>query len=257
LTRRTLSLRLGAIGIVAATIICTLFATVAMAGNGHGGTSTASTGCTAGSPGVSFENNYAWGQSGAWGLPGQQIGFQIQVRNYDVGCSSSSFNVSVSAPSGFAVSLSAPTISVSSSGTGYLWAYVTAPATAADGDYPLTVTVSRSGSSASAGSYLKVYSSDIAAPTLFWSNPVDGQAISGRSYTFNVSSSDDHAVKKIDLYVDGAYVTTTTCDDLTYICQLSYKWSMGRAIGAHTATFKSTDWMGNVGVLAVGFVVTK
>ena len=73
------------------------------------------------------------------------------------------------------------------------------------------------------------------------------------SDTATVASNDDHAVKKIDLYLDGAFVSTTACDNVTYICQLYYKWSLRRVQGQHTATFRShPDWMrGNVGALTV------
>ena len=114
----------------------------------------------------------------------------------------------------------------------------------------------RAQTSVSAATYYKSYSSDSAAPTLFWSNPAEGQAISGSSFMVNVSSSDDHAVKQIDFYLDGAYVTSRACDDITYICQLSYKLSLSHMSGQHTATFKSTDWMGNVGVSTVTFTVS-
>jgi hypothetical protein len=49
-------------------------------------------------------------------------------------------------------------------------------------------------------------------------------------------------------------VSTTTCDDVTYICQLAYTWS--GASGAHTATFTSTDWTGHLGVTKVNFTVS-
>jgi Bacterial Ig domain len=129
------------------------------------------------------------------------------------------------------------TISLKSSTSAYLWAYVTSPTTAADGDYPLTFTVTRAGTSSPSSSYTsyyKVYSSDSTAPTLFWNNPGQGQTITGRSYTFTVSSSDDHAVKEIDLYVDDgiAPVSSTVCNDITYIRQLTYNWSVGAP--AHT-----------------------
>lgn len=236
------------------------FAPSAIAGKGHGGTNTASTSCTTATPGVSVDNNYAWAQPGSWGLPGQQLGYFVQIRNYDVGCGSSSFTIAVSAPSGFSVSVPTSTVTLNSSSSGYLWAYVTSPGVVADGDYRLSVSVARSGAAApeaSTTNYYKVYSSDAVAPTLFWSNPADGQTISGNSYTVNVSSSDDHAVKRIDYYLDGKFVTTTTCDDISYTCQLSYKWSLSHARGNHTATFKSYDWMGNVAVLPVNFAVTR
>jgi hypothetical protein len=224
-------------------------------GGGGGGGST----CTQNAPGVAVQNNWAWAQTGSWGMPGQQLDYQIQVLNYDSGCSSSTFTISVSAPDGFSVSVPTSAISLNSSSSGYLWAYVTSPTVTGDGDYPLTVTVARAGAagpSAARTTYYKLYSSDSGAPTLFWSNPGNGQTISGSSYVVNVSSSDDHAVKKIDLYLDGAHVTSTACDDITYICQLSYKLSLSHMSGQHTATFRSTDWMGNVGVSTVAFTVS-
>jgi hypothetical protein len=69
-----------------------------------------------------------------------------------------------------------------------------------------------------------------------------------------VSSSDDHAVKKIDIYIDNSYMSTTTCDGIAYTCKGYYEWSVG-ARGQHTATFKSSDWLGNVGVMTTTFTV--
>jgi hypothetical protein len=210
--------------------------------------------CTQNAPSVVVDNNYAWGQWGSFGLPGQRLMYAIDVFNHDAGCASSTFAVSFSAPSGFAVSFPTSTISLKSGSSGYLWAYVTSPSTAADGDYPLVAKVTRADTSGSFTSAYKVYSSDTVAPTLYWQNPADGQAISGRSYNFTVSSNDDHAVKQIELSIDGGYMTTSACDDIAYSCQLYYKWPMGSP-GQHTATFKSYDWLGNAVVLTVGFTV--
>jgi len=220
-------------------------------GGGGGGTS-----CTQNAPTVAVQNNWQWGDSGSWGLPGQRIAYMILLNNTDSGCRSSTFTLTVTAPSGFSVSVPTSTVSLGSGSYAYLWAYVTSPVGVAGGDYTLTVSAARTnGPSASAATAYKLYSSDTTAPTLFWPNPGDGTTISGRSYNLTVSSSDDHAVKKIDLYLDGAYVSTTTCDDITYICQLNYSWSP--RTGQHTATFKSYDWMGNVGTpLTVSFTVS-
>jgi hypothetical protein len=68
-----------------------------------------------------------------------------------------------------------------------------------------------------------------------------------------VSSSDDHEVKTIDLYIDDVFKSETLCDDIAYTCQLSYSWATSRR--PHTAKFESTDWKGNVGVLTVSFTV--
>ena len=63
-------------------------------------------------------------------------------------------------------------------------------------------------------------------------------------------------MQRVELYVDGGLVNTTTCDDVTYICALNYKWSLSNEHGSHTATFKAYDWLGNVGSLTVSFTVS-
>jgi Bacterial Ig domain len=213
--------------------------------------------CTRNTPGVSVANTWQWGVPGSWGLAGQQLKYAINVINADVGCSSSSFVVSLSAPSGFAVSIPTNTISLSSGASGYVWAYVTSPNPIADGSYPLSVSVARAGTSSPTGSdtsYYKVYSSDTVAPSLYFPAPGDGTTISGKSsFNVTVTSNDDHEVKQIDLYIDNAYTTTTVCADITYECTLYYPWALVR--GQHTATFKSYDWMGNVRVMTVTFTV--
>jgi hypothetical protein len=239
-------------------------------GKGSGGTTAPSTpsnttasssttsGCAQSAPAVVVENTWAWSATGAWGMPGQRLGYEFQVINYDSGCSSATFAVSVSAPSGFSVSIPTNTISLGSGGIGYLWAYVTSPSGAADGDYPLTVSVTRTSAPNDGGStptWYKVYSSDSAAPTLYWPNPDNGMLISGKSYGVVVSSADDHAVKKIDFYLDGAYRSTTNCADISSVCQLYYKWSLRGVHGSHTATFESWDWMGNTAELKTTFSV--
>ena len=228
-------------------------------GGGHGGGGGGGGSCTQKAPGVYIDNTYAWAQYGSWGLPGQRLTYAVDVLNYDVGCGSSSFVVTLAAPTGFSVSIPTSTISLASGGSGYVWAYVTSPSLVADGDYPLSVTVTRSApagaSTTSAGTLYKVYSSDTTAPTLSWPNPGDGSTITGKSYNVNVSSSDDHAVKKIDLSIDGVFKSEAMCDDISSSCSLYYTWSMQGASGRHTATFMSTDWMGNVAVLTVSFTV--
>jgi Bacterial Ig domain len=210
--------------------------------SGGGGTS----GCTASAPRASIDNTWAWGSPGSWGMPGQQLKYAIDVFNNDVGCGSSSFTVTFSAPDGFAVSMPSSTITLNSASTGYVWAYVTSPAGAAAGDYGLTATVQRGATGSSSNSWYKVYTSDTVAPKLYWENPADGSAISGRTANIGFASSDDHAVKTLDLYIDGTSIASTSCDNISSDCQLSYSWAIRRVHGQHTATFKSTDWMGNV-----------
>jgi hypothetical protein len=223
------------------------------------GTSGTTSGCTSSAPRASIDNTWAWGSPGSWGMPGQELKYAIDVFNNDVGCGSSNFVVTVSAPSGFSVSMPSSTITLSSASTGYVWAYVTSPATAADGNYPLTATVERAGSSSSTASsdnsYYKIYSSDSVAPRLYWTNPSDGGALSGRTAYVGFASSDDHAVKKLDLVVDGVSVASRLCGGISYDCQVSYKWTIRRVHGQHTATYTSTDWMGDVATQTVTFIV--
>jgi hypothetical protein len=243
-------------------IVLSMIAVLALAATAAGAapkSGSTGSGCTQGAPRASIDNTWAWASPGSWGMPGQKLMYAINVFNNDVGCGSSSFVVSLSAPDGFSGSIPTNTITLSSASTGYVWAYVTSPAAAADGNYKLTATVARAGTSSSDvatdPSYYKVYSSDTLAPNLFWENPSDGGALSGRTSYVGFASSDDHAVKKLDLSIDGASVGSTLCDDISSDCQLSYKWSIRRVRGQHTATFKSTDWMGNVATETATFTV--
>jgi len=215
-------------------------------------------GCTPAAPGVAVQNTYGWGQFGSWGRSGQRLGYQVRVDNLDVGCGSTALSFSVSAPSGFAVEVPTSSVSLRSGRSTYLWAYVTSPSSAADGDYPLTVTVTRSASGASASqvALYRVYSLDSTPPTLFFSNPAEGETLSGSSYTFAVWSNDDHGVQRIELAIDGVQRATATCDGISYNCALSYRWSLRNQQGLHTATFTSYDWTGNTGVLPITFNVS-
>jgi hypothetical protein len=93
------------------------------------------------------------------------------------------------------------------------------------------------------------------APKLFWMNPSDGGALSGSTTYVGFASSDDHAVKRLDLTLDGVTVGSVLCDNISADCQVSYKWSIGRVSGQHTATYTSTDWMGNVTTQTANFTV--
>jgi hypothetical protein len=179
--------------------------------------------------------------------------------NNDLGCRSSSFVVDASAPNGFAVSMPTSSVTLNSNSSAYLMAYVTSPTWAVDGDNPLSFTVQRAGSPevSTMRSYYKVYSSDGAPPSLYWANPADGSSISGRSYNVSVASSDDHQVTKLELYLDNAHNPTATklCDGVAFRCTLVHTWNIRRVRGQHSATFKSYDYLGNVGTLTTSFTV--
>lgn len=248
-------LRIALFAALAATLIVV---PTAFAGKGGGGGKPGppSGGSTCGTtPRASVTNTWAWGSSGSWAIAGQQVGYHIIVFNDDVNCGSSTFNVSVVAPSGFSVTMPQSALTLGSGSTGYLWAYVTSPLGTSDGDYPLSVVSTRGGATGSSATLYKVYSSDSTPPRLYYATPSGGSAITGRSTNIGVASSDDHAVKKIDLYLDGSYKSTSTCDGISYECQLSYNWSTRGVHGQHTATFYSYDWMGNVGTTSTTFTV--
>lgn len=217
---------------------------------GGSGSSTCGT-----APRAAVTNTWAWGSSGSWALPGQQVAYHVMVFNDDVACGSSTFAVTIAAPDGFAVSMPQSTITLASASMGYLWAYVTSPAGVADGTYSLDVVSTRAGATSSSPTSYKVYSSDSTPPQLYYENPSNGASITGRTTTVAVASSDDHAVKQIDIYVDGVFKKATSCDGIGWECQASYAWSIRRVRGTHTATFKSYDWLGNVGVLTTTFTV--
>jgi hypothetical protein len=89
-------------------------------GGGKGGGGTGGTSCTRNTPGVTVANTWQWGTTGSWGLAGQQLTYAISVINADVGCSSSSFLVTLSAPSGFSVSIPTSSIGLNSGASGYV-----------------------------------------------------------------------------------------------------------------------------------------
>jgi hypothetical protein len=192
-------------------------------------------------------------------MPGQQLTYAIDIFNNDVGCGSSSFVVTVSTPDELSVSMPSSTIVLGSASTGYVWAKVTSTTTATDGSYPLVATVDRLGSASLAApsgiSAYKVYSWDTVGPKLYWTNPSDGGVLSGRTAYVGFASSDDHAVRQLDISIDGSVVASKFCDGIAYECQLSYTWSLRRVGGVHSATYTATDWIGNVSTRTAAFTV--
>ncbi len=219
--------------------------------------------CVSGTPGVFGQNTFAWAQTGSWGLPGQKIKYSIDITNYDQNCNSSVFTLNVAAPSGFVVSNPATTVTVNSASQAFLTIYVTSPVSIADGTYPITLTVTRSASpttGTNSTSY-KVYSIDTTAPSVYWTNPSDGQIVStvkgknGSNLSVSFESQDDHAVKRVEEYIDNALLASTNCDDISPACGVSFNWPLKGHSGSHIATFKSYDWLGNVGTQVNNFTV--
>jgi hypothetical protein len=79
--------------------------------------------------------------------------------------------------------------------------------------------------------------------------------LSGRSAYVGFASSDDHALRQLDIFLDNALVATTLCDNIVYECQPSYKWTIRRVRGHHKVTFRSTDWVGNVSSYTANFAL--
>jgi hypothetical protein len=82
----------------------------------------------------------------------------------------------------------------------------------------VSASVQRAGASApdsSLTSWFKVYSSDTAAPTLFWPAPGDGATITGRSYNVGIDANDDHSVKRLEVYIDNVLVMGKECSDVS------------------------------------------
>jgi hypothetical protein len=222
----------------------------------------ATTSCTPRNPGVAVNNTYAWAQWGSYGTAGQQLTYAANVINYDIGCASSTFTLTATAPTGFSVTIPTSTITLKTASQGYVYATITSPNPIADGDYPLNFTVTRSSPTASSGSgtsYYKVYSSDTAAPSLYFPAPYDGAVISSRkgakTYNFQIEANDNRSVKNIDTYIDGNRVASYACQDIAYSCGSTYQWPLRGQTGAHTAMFKAYDWFGNVGTYNANFSV--
>ena len=62
--------------------------------------------------------------------------------------------------------------------------------------------------------------------------------------------------KHLRCMTSNGHRSTSVCQDVAYNCQLTYTWSLRGAQGQHTVTFKSYDWMGNVGVLTATVTVS-
>jgi hypothetical protein len=239
--------------IVMAMILVAMAGPAAVAGSGK------PSGCTTHEPRVVINNTWAWASKGSWGMPGQTITYALFVANDDVGCKASTFQVSVHAPQDFTVSIPTEAIQLDASSSGYVWADVTSGKGTSDGDFKLEASVQRSGSAAPVSigdeSWYKVYSSDSTGPKESWLNPADGSSITGRTTYVGFASSDDHAVREMEVLLDGVVVTTVICRGITFDCQASYGWSIRRVHGEHSATFISTDWMGNATSKTVTFTV--
>ncbi len=83
---------------------------------------------------------------------------------------------------------------------------------------------------------------DTTAPLVAITSPSDGSALEGTSTKISVSASDNVAVTKTELYIDGEFARTSTSSSA------SFNWHTTKlAMGAHTLQAYAYDAAGNIG----------
>lgn len=94
---------------------------------------------------------------------------------------------------------------------------------------------------------------DAIAPVATITKPLNGISIAGgATATISATATDNIAVTKFELYIDGVKMTTSTSGSL------SYSWSTKRvSIGSHTITVKAYDAANNIGTSTVSVNRTK
>ena len=116
--------------------------------------------------------------------------------------------------------------------------------TASNGSHTLTATASdQAGNTASTLTVVNVSNAapDITSPTVSITAPTNGTAVSG-NVSVLVNATDNLAVVKLGLYVDGALVSTSTSSPFTN------RWNARKAAaGAHIIQCKAFDAAGNIG----------
>jgi len=94
-----------------------------------------------------------------------------------------------------------------------------------------------------ASAALALVNSDVTAPVVTISSPADGSTVSPSTQRIVVSSSDNVAVTKLDLYIDGRFFGTSATPTATF------SWSTRKvASGSHTLQAYAYDAAANVGV---------
>lgn len=83
---------------------------------------------------------------------------------------------------------------------------------------------------------------DTIAPVVAISSPTQGSKLSGKTVRVSVNSSDNIAVTKVELYIDGKLFGTSTS------ASASFSWNISKvATGAHTLQAYAFDAAGNIG----------
>jgi len=143
-------------------------------------------------------------------------------------------------PSGTTATFNPPSIT---SGVGSSTLTIATDATATPGSYTVNIAGSGGGKSRAATLTLTVVSpTDVIPPTTSITFPAEGAGISGM-VSITVTASDNVAVTKVELYIDGVLKACSIDSNL-----LTYSWDSTKvANGSHALLSKAYDTAGNVG----------
>ena len=118
----------------------------------------------------------------------------------------------------------------------------------ANGNYTLTATAYDGSGNVGQSATVTVTvlnQQDTIAPKASITSPSNGFTV-GKKVTINATASDNIAVTKLELYIDGVLKSVTNTSSL------SYNWNTNTASkGSHTITAKAYDGAGNVGVYTI------
>ncbi len=187
------------------------------------------------------------------GTAGQSLSYVLTVTNNDsLSCTNTTFSTSASnLPAGF--TFSGGSASIAPGATANINLSVTSPVGFADSSNVFSAVVSDA-SDASHGNFTSasyIVFTDLLAPTVSITSPVDGSVLGkSASVTIGVTSSDNVAVKKVEIYIDGQIKVTDI------LLPYSYKWNTKNvAKGQHSIMAKAYDAAGNSSSASI--IVTK
>jgi hypothetical protein len=186
------------------------------------------------------------------GSKGQTLSYTLTVTNKDSSsCPNTTFNLNQSLPSGWSGSFSPTSVSLASSASSSVSWNVTSSSSSLDGTYPVTSSVINSSDvskfSNTDASYLVF--SDLGAPVVTITNPIDGATIATNNVTVKATATDDVKVVKVEFYFDGVVVKKDASAPYSYI------WYPKRSTsGLHTITVKAYDGQNNVGTATVSVI---
>jgi hypothetical protein len=120
---------------------------------------------------------------------------------------------------------------------------------AANGSYTLSVKAYDAAGNVGQSSVTVNVANDAIAPVVSIASPVAGSIIGG-TVTVSANASDNQAVKKVELYLNGALAATSTA------APYSFSWNTANAAnGSYTVSAKAYDAAGNIGQAAATVTV--